>query len=73
VLNRQFPAQPSRCGNAGSGGTVPKFWPAVWVHEVGATSKSTLWKFAPLGKLNVTVPPAAIVMSAGPADPASSK
>jgi hypothetical protein len=43
------------------------------VHEVGAVSKSTLWKLAPLGKLNVTVPPGAIVMSGFPPVSAFSK
>jgi hypothetical protein len=62
-LNRQLPDQPWPDGNVGSGGTAPMTGPVVWVHDVGAVSKSTLWKLLPLGKLKFTVPPAAIVIS----------
>jgi hypothetical protein len=61
VLKRHVPAQPAFCGAAGNGGTGPTTWPAVWVHEVGATSKSTLWKLPPFGYENVTVSPAVTV------------
>jgi hypothetical protein len=50
VSNRQTPAQPVPDGNVGSGGTAPKFGPAVCVHDVGATvRKLTLWKLDPSG------------------------
>jgi len=49
VLNRHVPDQPCGVGKCGSGGTAPDDAPAVWVHDVGAVAKSTLWTFPPSG------------------------
>src|SRR5437764_656638 len=38
ALNRHDPAQPCPCGAAGSGGTAPKFCPALCVQDAGGRS-----------------------------------